>query len=260
LEIPAVPDAVEFARMRLGFEPDEMQARVLRSEAKRGILNCGRQWGKSTTAAAKAVFGAFTKPGCLVLVASPTARQSGEFVRKAAEMMRRLKIAPRGDGHNECSLLFPNRSRIVGLPGIEETLRGFSAVSLLLIDEASLVTDDLYEALNPMLAVGEGNLWMMSTPRGKSGFFYSTWEHGGKDWERVSVPATECPRISKEFLERERSRMGEVLFRREYMCEFSDRGAGVFDRDLIERALTETVRPKNLGWRLSNWADPKDRK
>ena len=48
-------DAVEFARTRLGIEPDERQAEVLRSEAKRGMLNCTRQWGKSTIAAAKAV-------------------------------------------------------------------------------------------------------------------------------------------------------------------------------------------------------------
>jgi hypothetical protein len=43
-----VPDAVEFARTQLGFEPDEKQEVVLRSDAKRGILNCTRQWGKST--------------------------------------------------------------------------------------------------------------------------------------------------------------------------------------------------------------------
>ena len=48
-------DAVEFARKRLGIEPDERQAEVLRSEAKRGILNCTRQWGKSTVAAVKAI-------------------------------------------------------------------------------------------------------------------------------------------------------------------------------------------------------------
>jgi hypothetical protein len=55
----AVPDAVEFARTRLGIEPDERQAEVLRSEAKRGMLNCTRQWGKSTIAAAKAVHRAY---------------------------------------------------------------------------------------------------------------------------------------------------------------------------------------------------------
>jgi hypothetical protein len=74
---PEVLDPVEFARTRLKFEPDERQIEVLRSEAKRGILNCTRQWGKSTIAAAKAVHRAFTRPKSLVLVASPTDRQSG---------------------------------------------------------------------------------------------------------------------------------------------------------------------------------------
>jgi hypothetical protein len=127
----ATPDAVEFARTRFGFEADERQAEVLRSEAKRGMLNCTRQWGKSTIAAAKAVHRAYTRPGSLVLVASPSYRQSGEFVRKAADMVARLRIPVRGDGDNDVSLAFPNRSRIVGLPGMDGTVRGFSAVSLL---------------------------------------------------------------------------------------------------------------------------------
>jgi len=115
----AVLDAVEFARTRLEFEPDERQAEVLRSEAKRGILNCSRQWGKSTVAAAKAVHRAYSRAGSLVLVASPSERQSAEFLRKTAEFVKRLGITPRGDGDNKMSLAFPNGSRIVGLPGVE---------------------------------------------------------------------------------------------------------------------------------------------
>src|SRR5579863_3396505 len=83
-------DAVEFARKRLKFEPDERQIEVLRSSAKRGILNCTRQWGKSTIAAAKAVHRAFTQDKSLVLVASPTDRQSAEFIRKAKQMVSPL--------------------------------------------------------------------------------------------------------------------------------------------------------------------------
>jgi hypothetical protein len=83
-------------------------------------------------------------------------------------------------------------------------VRGFSAVSLLLIDEASRVDDAMYKALRPMLAVGRGDLWLMRTPCGKRGFFYECWEHEGAEWFRVAVPATECPRIPAEFLEKER--------------------------------------------------------
>jgi len=147
---PVPTDAVKFAREWLDFHPDERQAEVLLSESKRGILNCTRQWGKSTVAAAKAVHRAFTRPKCLVLVASPSHRQSAEFVRKAAGMvqMQMLGIKPRGDGANDISIELPNRSRIVGLPGVEGTVRGFSAVSLMLIDEASRVDDVMYQFIS----------------------------------------------------------------------------------------------------------------
>src|SRR5437899_335072 len=186
---------VEFVRGMLGFDPDPKQEIVLEERVRRGLLNCSRQWGKSTVTAAKAVYRAYSRPESLVLVLSPTARQSGEFLRKAAGFGRKLGIRPRGDGDNEISLLFPNGSRIVGLPDEEDTVRGFSAVSLMLIDEASRVSDDLYKAVRPMLAVGNGDLRLMSTPAGKRGFFYEEWANGGDRWERVSVPASECGRI-----------------------------------------------------------------
>ena len=84
------PGIVEFVRTRFGFEPDARQAEVLEAEAKQGILNCSRQWGKSTVTAAKALYRACTRPGCLVLVASPTERQSAEWMRNVRGMARRL--------------------------------------------------------------------------------------------------------------------------------------------------------------------------
>ena len=236
-------DAADWVKERLGFPADSMQAQVLRTKTKRGLLNCSRQWGKSTITAAKAVHQAQRTAGGLTLVVSPSARQSGEFLRKATEFARRLGIRPKGDGDNQISLELPNRSRIVGLPGTEATIRGFSAVSLLLVDEAARVSDELYLAIRPMLAVSDGTLWLMSTPFGKRGFIYETWEHGGPEWERFVAPATECPRIRREFLEEERATMGERWFRQEYLCEFEDSVSGVFDRELVDRAITDEVKP-----------------
>ena len=158
----------------------------------------------------------------LTVVLSPTARQSAEFLRKASGFTRKLGIRSRGDGDNEISLLFPNGSRIVGLPGTEGTVRGFSRVSLMLIDEAARVSDDLYKAVRPMLAVGEGDLWLMSTPWGQRGFFWDEWTNHAERWTRVSVKATECPHIPEAFLKEERATMGEWWFRQEYLCEFVD--------------------------------------
>ena len=234
-----VPGVVEFARQRLGFEPDAKQTELLASGVKRGIVNCTRQWGKSTVAAVMAVHRAYTVPGSLVVVACPTEKQSAELVWKARDFALRLGVKQRRDGSNRISLKFPNGSRIVGIPGKEATLRGFSAVSLLIVDEAARVGDDVYKALRPMLAVGEGDLWLLSTPFGKRGFFHENWACGGEDWVRFTVPATECPRISAKFLEEERRALGETWFRQEYLCEFADDGREVFGWDAVTAALDD---------------------
>ena len=236
-------DVAEWVREKLDFKPDAAQERVLALGSQHGILNCTRQWGKSTITAAKAVHQAYTVDGSLTLVVSPSGRQSGEFVRKAEGFAQRLGIRPKGDGENEISLEFPNGSRIIGLPGNETTIRGFSAVALLLVDEASRVRDDLYRAIRPMLAVSQGALWLMSTPFGKRGFFWQAWQKGGPEWVRVRVPANECPRIARSFLEKERNEIGDHSFRQEYLCEFVDSVCGLFDRDLVERAITTEVKP-----------------
>ncbi len=236
----------EWVRSSLGFEPDPTQARVLDTRSKRVLLNCTRQWGKSTVTAARAVHEAVENAGSLTIAVSPTARQTGEFVRKAEAFARRLQIRVKGDGDNEMSLAFPNGSRIVGLPGTEATVRGFSAVALLLVDEASRVSDDLYMAVRPMLAVSGGALWLMSTPWGKRGFFYEAWVNGGATWERVSVKAEDCGRFLASHLEEERQVMGERTFRQEYCCEFVDATSAVFSRDLIEAAFSSDFGPLDL--------------
>jgi hypothetical protein len=235
-------DGAEFARTRLGFEPDEKQTSILSGEHYRLILNCTRQWGKSTVTAAKAVHRAWTHPGSLTLVVSPSERQSREFLRKAREFVEKLRLRPRGDGDNPISVQFPNGSRIVGVPGKEARIRGFSAVSLLILDEAAWVSEQQYEAVQPMLATTDGDVWMMSTPWGQRGFFWEKWTRGAEEWFRVSVKATECPRIQARFLETQKSDMGEAVFRREYLCEFMDTGCSVFRREDFELAVTGEIR------------------
>ena len=236
-------DPVAFARERLRFLPDPTQSIVLASRSKQVILNCTRQWGKSTLTAAQAIFTAWHEPESLILVMSPTARQSSELVRKAAVFLSRLGVRPRGDGGNKISLLLPNRSRIVGLPGTEATDRGYSGVRLLLVDEAARVDEDLYLAMLPVLAVSGGDIWLMSTPHGRRGFFYQTWIQRGLDWRRIQVPATECPRILPANLARDRVTMGDRWFRQEYMCEFAENQEQLFPEELIRKAINYDIDP-----------------
>ena len=46
-----ITDAVAWAKDKLNFEADAAQPKFSQRAPKRGILNCSRQWGKSTTSA-----------------------------------------------------------------------------------------------------------------------------------------------------------------------------------------------------------------
>ena len=119
-------------------------------------------------------------------------------------------------------------------------MRGYSAVTLLSIDEASRVPDELYMACRPMLAVSGGRLLGMSTPFGTRGWWYEAWR-SRETWERYEVPAEQCPRISAEFLVEEQRTIGEWWFKQEYGCEFLDAQSQAFTRDEIDRAFNEEV-------------------
>ena len=231
-------DAVGFARRRLGFEPDELQAQIFRSRSKRLLLNCSRQWGKSSVCAIAALYRAWFRPGSLVVIAGPSGRQTAEFVDKVREFASRLDIKPRGDGRNK-SLVLPNKSRIVGVPSTQKTVRCFSGASMLVFDEAAYASDRLYLAMRPVLAASGGDLWCLSTPNGKSGFFWEAWAKGGAAWTRVMAPATECARISKEFLEEERRTHPDNWFRQEYMGKFVQDSEGLFDMELVDKAFED---------------------
>ncbi|MDA8021196.1 MAG: hypothetical protein MPN21_27480 [Thermoanaerobaculia bacterium] len=119
-------------------------------------------------------------------------------------------------------------------------MRGFSGVSLLIVDEASRVSGDLYFSIRPMLAVSGGRLLALSTPFGTRGWWFEAWR-SNEPWERYEVPAAQCPRISDAFLAEERQAMGEWWFAQEYECQFLDAETQPFGREDIERAFEEEV-------------------
>jgi hypothetical protein len=135
-----------------------------------------------------------------------------------------------------------NGSRIEALPGSERTVRGFSGVSLLVLDEASRVDDSLFHAVKPMLAVSGGAMIMLSTPHGKRGVFHAAWTEG-EEWERYRVTAEDVPRISPEFLAQERKSLPSRIYRQEYECSFEDVEDQVFSYELVEQALSSDVAP-----------------
>jgi len=228
-EIPQ--DPITFARC-LDLEPDPWQRDLLISTEEHIILNCSRQSGKSTIVAVLALHHALRNLKSLVLVLSPSQRQSGELLRKITTFYRELGRPGGSEADSATTLELRNGSRIVALPGSESTTRGYSP-SLVLIDEAAQVSEELYKTVRPMLAVSRGRLILLSTPYGKRGMFWNAWDHE-PNWKRVKVTADQCPRITKEFLEQERRAIGEWWFAQEFCCEFLQDNAAVFKEGWVQ--------------------------
>ena len=237
-------DIVAFARNRLNFHPDPVQESMLRADPHRVILNCGRQWGKSIVCAALAVHRAWTVPNTLVLIVGPALRQGREFVEKCQSMLRHMGIRTVGAPGHQNSIALKNGSRIIGVPAREATIRCFS-VNLMFIDEAAFVPDEIYHVLRPMLGATKGDLWLLSTPNGKQGFFHETWAYH-KEWVKFFSPSTQCPRITAKFLEEERNTIGLAKFAREYLCEFQEAEDALFSQLCIDRAMDDTIIPPPL--------------
>lgn len=206
----------------LGMSPDPWQREVLTSTADKVLLLCSRQSGKSQTMAALALLEAILHPHAEVLILSRTLRQSVELLRKVKELwrglvggrvLRRQRFKPpslRQEAEQDKALVqakgwdgaalvgeefkgevkdkalsmdFPNYSRITSLPGSPDTIVGFSAVTLLIVDEAARVPDALYNLIRPFLTVTKevhgrpGRMVVASTPFGKRGWFYEAWNN-----------------------------------------------------------------------------------
>lgn len=222
---------------RAGTTPDPWQSALLLSRWTQALLLASRQAGKSETSAAVALHQVLTVPGSLVLITAPSQRQAIEAFRKAADRYERLGRPVPGKV-NATFMELANGSRLIAVPGSERTIRGFSAVSLLVVDEAARVPDALLAGLRPMLAVSGGRLLACTTAFGARGWFYDAFT-GSDSWYRLKVTADQCKRIAPAFLEAERKALGERFWKQEYFCSFEDAVGSLFSTEDILGAVSD---------------------
>jgi hypothetical protein len=238
-------DPVLWAREVLGYHPDPWQAKLLRSRSSKIILNCSRQSGKSTTCAALGLHESIYRRPSFGLVIAPSQDQSGELMLKFDEFRGAVELpSDYLSTDTKLAVRFSNGNRFIARPGSEKSSRSFSAVTLLLEDEAARVPDPLYSSVRPMLAVSNGRHILMSTPFGKQNHFFKIWDEQRDIWEWYEIPAEMCPRISKRFLEEEKRI--NLWFEQEYHCAFLDAEGSVFSSDLFKSLANPSISPLKL--------------
>lgn len=219
--------------------PDDWQVEVLReliTWRKNVILLCSRQVGKTESVACAAYIEACL--GGFVLIVSPSDDQSKEFMVRLIDYHTKHGLVKGRSDPTKHELLLESGGRVLARPNNEKTIRIYSAVSLLVIDEAARVPDSLYGAVSPMLAVSGGRVALLSTPFGQRGFFHKEWIGEGRDnWFRHRVPWHGCPRLTRQFIESERRTHGDIWVRQEYECEFMKPEGAYFDVAAFEELV-----------------------
>jgi len=203
---------------------DPWQKEYIKAEGNTFLL-CGRQSGKTTAASIKFGERAAKKPHSTILMIAFTEKQAYNLFFKTLmylEATHPYMIVKKGkDKPTQHRINLKNGSKILcyaaGLTGMG--LVGYTITDLV-VDEAASMNRQIFTLLTPTLSVTGGSINLLSTPRGKEGYYYECSQR--KDFNKFYVSAEDCPRHSKDFLEAEKSRMSELEYAQEYMAQFLD--------------------------------------
>ena len=230
--------------------PDPWQETILDSTRKRKILNIHRQAGKSAIASLKCLHKAVFKPGSLSLIIAPALRQSRENFKSILKAVDLLPVKPTFREFTKLSLETDQGSRILCLPGGNEgaTIRGFARPDLIVEDEAARCTDELHQAILPMMTANpECELLLASTPWGPRGHYYKTWAEGGENWLKIELNAEMNPRIDKTFLEEQKhGPNGPYYYAQEFMCQFVASEGSIFSSELFKSLANPSISPLKI--------------
>ena len=142
---------------------------------------------------------------------SASARQSTELLRSTIQLYTRIPGLPPLLSQAAHRIEFQGGSRIISRPSSEGTIRGYSKVSLLILDEASRIEEPIIAACRPMIALTAAEIVALSTPSGRRGFLDQICEHGADSWEIETIPVDQCSRITG-FLADERKEIGPTMY------------------------------------------------
>ncbi len=249
----------------------EYQKRWVLDQSRFKIGKWSRQAGKSFATSLEAVLDCTYHPGTTWVFLSAGERQSKELMRTAAIHARAIaKVLSHiqehrdtfkgedGTEYKQLEIIFPNGSRIIGLPANPNTARGHSAH--ILLDEFAFHKDsrEIWKALFFTITRGY-KIRIISTPQGKKNRFYEQWtaktwqEYDGREhifkgekggWSRHSITIYQAVEMGLVLRDEEGSpsdpeTLREALnddeaWHQEALVEFIDEATAWLTYDLIE--------------------------
>jgi hypothetical protein len=183
----------------------------------------------TTTIAHEAVWKTFTRPASVILIVSPSLRQSEIVMTKVlAAIDANAWLSGQLTRKTNTEVVLTNGSRTICLPNNPDRIRGFTATDVYLDEATYLPNDELIARVTrPMLAATHGRITITSTPGGKRGLFYREYiravnkkadDHLTRAFDYF--PSSISPLITREILQAEQLRLTDLEYRQEYLGEF----------------------------------------
>lgn len=247
--IALAADPVLYARERMNANPIGYQEQIMRDRNQYIGIVCARQVGKTWTVGMKSGHFAASTPNGLGLIFAPSEQQAVNLLNAARPYIRQSGVEIVDDLKKE--IVFSNGAELRALPGSTKTIRGWSGPGLLIIDEAAFSDNDLWYAVEPMIAGSGGQVIALSSADATYGFFYDAMTGDDPHWSRYKVTAYEWLRVNlpadiaaktgydREWLEWKRNTLPERIFKREYLAEFVDPVGTLISADVAKRAEQE---------------------
>lgn len=220
-------------RAMTGHEPIAPQRRLLLARGKNRWMRCSRQSGKTSTALTVAGDVLMHEPGALVVLLTPALHQARELMRRVLGMLRAADAGVADAG--SLTVAMRNGARMVAVVGTSDTSRGWADVSLLVIDEAAYVADDVAFAFFPMVVASHGSIFACSTPAPGRNWFSKV--QRDPSWMGEVVSAVDVPWFDPALLDAQRRHMGEARFAQEYLAQEDQLTGGAFSPTAIARVF-----------------------
>ena len=234
-------DTSFFSETVLHFKLFDYQKKLMADTNQRIIACMGRQTGKTTTIATKAIHYAFSHKNTTTLIISPSMRQSMIMFDKILTFIFNNPLLRKSITRKTRTIIqLTNNSTIIALPCSEHLLRGYSA-QLVILDEASFIPETIItEIVYPMLSTTNGTAILLSTPWDKNHFFYKAFLN--PQYSTHKIPSSENPLIPKTFLQEMQQNMTAEAYKREYLAEFTEAASSYFQQELIRKCIENAQR------------------
>lgn len=229
---------VEFIQDAFGAEADPWQQEALRALARPGakvsIRSCHGP-GKSCLAAWSVLWFQYTHYPCRVLITAPSSQQVenvlwpeiGLWLAKMPESLRILvektSETITWKGNADASFVVHRTAR----EDKPEALAGMHGENVLLVvDEASGVSEKVYETIQGSLTDPGNCLLLISNPTRNTGTFYESHHKLRDRYHCIHVSHTDSPRVTDDYVETMRRQYGDQsnVFRVRCLGEFPEVG------------------------------------